>query len=98
MYHGLSVMAGNCTTLLWNKLFHTFEQQLQLPPSIALPYLRQVAANIEHAPDTALTGPITRGDRDTIRANLVALSGDPYHDVYAAFVTAIASELLEGHP
>ncbi len=98
LYHGLSVMAGNCTTLLWNKLFHTFEQQLQLPPSIALPYLRQVTANIEHAADTALTGPITRGDRDTIRANLVALSGDPYHDVYAAFVTAIAPELLEDRP
>jgi predicted short-subunit dehydrogenase-like oxidoreductase (DUF2520 family) len=96
LYHGLAVMAGNFTMLLWNKLFHTFEEQLQLPPSIAVPYLRQVAANLEKAPDTASTGPITRGDADTIRANLAALSGDPYHDVYAAFVKAAAPELLEG--
>ena len=95
LYHSLAVMAGNFTMILWNKLFHTFEEQLQLPPSVALPYLRQVAANLEKV-DTALTGPITRGDRDTIRANLAALSGDPYHDVYAAFVKAVAPELLEG--
>ena len=96
LYHGLAVMAGNFTMLLWNKLFHTFEEQLQLPPSIALPYLRQVAANLEKTPDTASTGPIARGDRDTIRANLAALAADPYRDVYVAFVKAVAPELLEG--
>ncbi len=70
--------------------------QLASQPSVAVPFLRQVAANLEKTPDTASTGPITRGDADTIRANLAALSGDPYHDIYAAFVKAIAPELLEG--
>ena len=65
LYHGLAVMAGNFTMLLWNKLFQTFEEQLRLPPSVAVPYLRQVAANLENAPGTAPTGPITRGDADT---------------------------------
>lgn len=96
LYHSLAVMAGNFTMLLWRKVFHTFEEQLQLPPGVALPYLRQVAANLEKAPDMASTGPITRGDRDTIRANLAALATDPYRDVYVAFLKAVAPELLEG--
>ena len=57
---------------------------------------KQIAANLEHAPATAQTGPLARGDRQTVRANLEALGTDPYRDVYAAFVRAVAPELLEG--
>ncbi len=98
LYHSLAVMAGNFTTILWNKLFSTFEEQLQLPREIALPYLRQITANLERAPLSAPTGPIVRGDRETIRANLAALGTDPYREVYTAFVRAVAPDLLEGSP
>ena len=96
LYHSMAVLAGNFTTALWNKLFDTFEERLQLPKEVATPYLRQIVSNLEHAPTTAQTGPLSRRDRQTIRANLDALGTDPYRDVYAAFIRAIAPELLEG--
>ena len=38
----------------------------------------------------ALTGPLARGDAATIAANLTALEGDPFHEVYSAFARAYA--------
>jgi predicted short-subunit dehydrogenase-like oxidoreductase (DUF2520 family) len=40
-----------------------------------------------------LTGPLARGDRKTISANLAALAGDPWRDVYRAIVEAVRPEL-----
>lgn len=98
LYHSMAVLAGNFTTMLWNKLFDTFEERFRMPREVSVPYLRQIAANLERAPATAQTGPLARRDRHTIRANLDALRADPYRDVYAAFVKAVAPELLEGSP
>jgi predicted short-subunit dehydrogenase-like oxidoreductase (DUF2520 family) len=38
----------------------------------------------------ALTGPLARGDEETVAANLASLEGDPFHDVYSAFARAYA--------
>lgn len=48
----------------------------------------QMTANIVGNVRTALTGPLVRRDAETIAANLTALEGDPFHDIYAAFVRA----------
>ncbi len=37
---------------------------------------------------TVLTGPLVRGDQITIHKNLVALTGDPYQEVYESFIHA----------
>ena len=87
-YHALCVMAGNFTTLLWQKLFDGFEGRLGLPASAAHPFLARVAANLAADAGRALTGPLARGDAAAIAANLAALDGDPFHAVYAAFVRA----------
>jgi hypothetical protein len=87
-YHALCVLAGNCSTLLWQKLFDGFERRLGLPPAAAHPYLARVAENLMTDPGRALTGPLARGDADGIAANLQALEGDPFLAVYAAFVRA----------
>lgn len=87
-YHALCVMAGNFTTLLWQKLFDGFEQRLRLPASAAHPFLARVAANLVVDRRRALTGPLSRGDASAIAGNLAALEGDPFRDVYAAFVRA----------
>lgn len=89
-YHALCVMAGNFATLLWQKLFDEFRERFAIPPDAAFPYLGQLTANVLNDPSTALTGPLARGDAGTIRANLAALQGDPFHDVYDAFVRAHA--------
>lgn len=87
-YHALCVMAGNFSALLWLKLFREFEGRLGIPASAAHPYLAQVTANLQHDPEGALTGPLVRGDVDTVRANMAALHGDRFQAVYAAFERA----------
>jgi predicted short-subunit dehydrogenase-like oxidoreductase (DUF2520 family) len=85
LYHALCVMAGNFSTILWTKLFDTFETRFDIPRSAAFPYLRRMTTNLEIAPGDALTGPLARGDVQTMAANLKALEGDAFHAVYAAF-------------
>lgn len=89
LYHALCVAAGNFTQLLWQELFRSFETRLGLPAGLAVPYLRQTAAGLERLDGGALTGPLARGDRGTIRRNLDALRGagmDGLAGVYDAFV------------
>lgn len=87
-YHALCVMAGNFSTLLWLKLFDGLDRIAAMPPDAAHPYLARMTANVMRHGRAALTGPLVRGDRHTVAANLAALEGDPYHAVYAAFVRA----------
>lgn len=96
LYHALAVLAGPFTTVLWTKLFDGFERELGLPRAAALPYLARVAANLADPTHSPHTGPLTRGDRATVRANLAALSGDPFEAVYRAFVEAVDPGLLAG--
>jgi hypothetical protein len=87
-YHALCVLAGNCSTFLWLKLFEEFQARLGIPASAAHPYLTQITGNLLRDSARALTGPLSRGDDVTIRADLLALEGDPFQNVYAAFVRA----------
>lgn len=96
-YHALCVLAGNFSTLLWQKLFRDFEKELGLPPHIAHPYLQQLVQNWREDPGNALTGPLVRKDDATLSKNLQALENDPFHPVYQAFVTAY-TQLQEPTP
>jgi predicted short-subunit dehydrogenase-like oxidoreductase (DUF2520 family) len=87
-YHALCVLASNGSTLLWQRLLNEFSARFGIPPSAVSPFLRQTTANLVADPAAALTGPLTRGDTATIQANLAALEGDPWRDVYAALVRA----------
>ena len=78
-------MAGNFSTMLWVKLFDELEGRFGIPASAAHPYLTRMTANVMADGGHALTGPLTRGDAETIAANLRALDGDTFHAVYAAF-------------
>lgn len=90
LYHSLCVLSGNFTSILWQKVFREFKQQLGFPPSIALPYLAKICENLATDPEAALTGPLARGDQKTLAANLKALEGDPFQAVYQAFVDCFA--------
>lgn len=85
LYHALCVMGGNFTTLIWARAFKGFEHDLGLPREMLLPYLARTTANLAASPDEALTGPLARGDRGTVEANLNALGTDPWREVYRAF-------------
>ena len=87
-YHALCVMSGNFSCLLWQKLFSSLEHEFNLPPAIAQPYLKQQMQNLLHCPDTALTGPLVRNDKNTIEKNITALENDPFQSIYKSFVAA----------
>jgi len=76
---------------LWLKLFDEFSARWGIPATAAHPYLVRTAANLLTDPDGAFTGPLTRGDAQTVAANLEALDHDPFRGVYAAFTRAYAS-------
>lgn len=86
LYHAYCVMSGNFTTLLWSKIFKDFAAHLELSPEILEPFLKQTVANILKNPEGSLTGPIARGDSQTIRRNLDALTGSPYQLLYYSFI------------
>jgi hypothetical protein len=86
-YHALCVLAGNFTTLLWRKLFFELDAELGMPREQALPYLESIIRGLAGT-GAPLSGPLSRGDQDTLRRNLAALKGDPFEQVYGAFVSA----------
>ena len=88
-YHAHCVMAGNFSTLLWRRLFDQLER-FGIPAGAAHPFLIQTTRNLVADAGQALTGPLARGDAATIAANLAALEGDPFREVYSAFARAYA--------
>jgi predicted short-subunit dehydrogenase-like oxidoreductase (DUF2520 family) len=84
-YHALCVMAGNFSQLLWEAVAARFAG-MDLPAGILAPYLRQVTENFLATRGSALTGPLSRGDRATIERNLGALAGDGLQGLYRAFL------------
>jgi 2-dehydropantoate 2-reductase len=92
LYHALCVMSGNFTVQLWQKAFAGFAE-LGLPREVLLPYLRRICENLATDPELALTGPLARGDRETVIKHLAALEGDEYAPVYRALAGAKGLEV-----
>ena len=91
-YHAMCVMAGSFSQLLWKGVSDRLLQQFELPAEILHPYLEQLVCNYRQTPETAMTGPLARNDKQTIECNLDALAGDPMHDLYRAFVDYYQNE------
>lgn len=88
LYHSLCVLGGNFPQLLWSKLVEDLREQFELPADVVYPFLEATLRNFRAQEAGALTGPLARGDGETIKSNLNALEGDPYQGVYRAFVRA----------
>ena len=93
-YHAMCVMGGNFPVLLWQKMFTEF-QRLGVSAEAAEVYLQTVLKNTLNNPNTALTGPLARKDKNTVIKNIEALEGDAFQRIYFAFVEALAPELLD---
>jgi len=97
-YHAMCVMVGNFSQLLWKGISDRFEQQFDLPAATLHPYLKQITENFIQVPDSALTGPLTRNDRQTIERNLNSLDGDTLQNLYAAFVRFYQQDKKRNQP
>jgi predicted short-subunit dehydrogenase-like oxidoreductase (DUF2520 family) len=78
LYHAGAVVAANYTVVLAN-LAEQLARSAGLPWDTAsrlfLPLIRGTLANLESGTPAALTGPIRRGDVETIKAHLAVLGG-----------------------
>jgi predicted short-subunit dehydrogenase-like oxidoreductase (DUF2520 family) len=63
-----------------------WEKDLRLPSEILRPFLQQTVANVWQERESALTGPLARGDLPTIESNLKALGGSSLGCIYRAFL------------
>jgi predicted short-subunit dehydrogenase-like oxidoreductase (DUF2520 family) len=98
-YHAAAVISSNFPVVLASVAGHLL-QDLGVPDATAYQavetLMRGAMANMKQAlPDDALTGPVMRGDADTVGKHLRALKGrDRALDVYRA-LSAAAVEIAE---
>lgn len=91
-YHAMCVISGNFTCLVWQKMFQSFTDTLNIPPKTAEPYFKQIMKNILSSPNNCLTGPLVRGDKGTIGAHLNALQDDDFLPIYQAVLQYVKHE------
>lgn len=96
LYHSLCVISGNFAQILWHRCREDLQHTLGLPGDVLMPYLKQVCDNFIDAPDSALTGPLVRGDEQTIAQHLGALVGHPLEPVYRSILGCYQPEHAEG--
>lgn len=85
-YHALCVLSGNFSCLLWQKLFRSLEKEFHIPAKVAFPYLKQQTHNLIADYNNALTGPLVRNDKITLKKNQRALQQDVFHSLFQQFV------------
>ena len=91
LHHALAVLSGNFTTLLWQKARGDWAR-MGIGPEAVSAYFETVANNLRTDPEGSVTGPLTRGDDDTVASNLSALGEDPWAEVYRAVLRAVRGE------
>ncbi|MBX2798126.1 MAG: DUF2520 domain-containing protein [Myxococcales bacterium] len=101
LYHASAVIAGNLATVLLGEASKLL-QAAGVAPSDALAMLAPLAersvANASHGIARSLTGPLARGDTDTLEAHRRAMEEHGFHDVRALFDQLVClAELHLGH-
>lgn len=75
-YHALCVCIGNFAQILWQKSSKEMSEKLGLPRDIVNLYIKNITKNYINNPETCLTGPLARGDHNTIAKNISALNAN----------------------
>jgi hypothetical protein len=91
-YHALCALAGGFTAVLWREFFTAMATRFGAPREALAAYPRRIVENVIASRDGALTGPVARGDTETIDAHLAALDGTALAGVYRAFIDAAGRE------
>lgn len=96
LYHAYCVCAGNFSQLLWQMSSEAMHTELGLPTAVLQPYLQQNLENFFSQGKAALTGPLVRGDKETIKANLDALENQPLQAIYRQFSNLVLTPAETG--
>ncbi len=95
LYHAYCSMAGNYTTILWQRFFQVMNSKFKINKEDTLPYMQRILENLINS-DDPLTGPLKRGDTKTIEKHLESLNNDPFKEIYKSFVNAYAKSETKG--
>lgn len=90
-YHALCALAGGFPALLWEQFFATLSARYGVPREALAGYPRRILDNVLESGAEALTGPVARGDQETIQTHLEALAGGPLRSAYEAFIATARS-------
>jgi hypothetical protein len=82
-YHLNCAMISNLSVLLWDAAMTAGPD---LPVEAFHPILQQTLQNFMNVRSAALTGPLARGDKNTLNRHLKILQGTPEHGLYQAFL------------
>ncbi len=91
-YHALCALAGGMTAVLWREFFAAMEARFGAPRAALASYPRRIVENVLASCDGALTGPVARGDKDTIQSHLDVLEGSALATVYQALIATAGRE------
>jgi 2-dehydropantoate 2-reductase len=91
-YHALCALAGGFTAVLWRDFFAAMAARFGAPREALAAYPRRIVENVIASQDGALTGPVARGDAETIQMHLDALDGTALSGMYQAFIAAAGRE------
>ncbi len=87
LYHALCALGANMPVMLWQKALSGLAQ-FGVTREEAVRYFQASLDNFASSPDSALTGPIARGDEATVNSDISALGDGPYAKIYSAFAKA----------
>jgi 2-dehydropantoate 2-reductase len=91
-YHAVSALAGGMTAVLWREFFSAMESRFGAPRAALASFPRRIVENVIATGDGALTGPVARGDAETVRQHLAALEGSALGTVYQALIATAGRE------
>ena len=91
---GLAHGANHLVTLVGQAVDLLTRAGVEQPRHVLAPLLTAALDNALRAGDQALTGPVVRGDADTVAAHLEVLAGDPAKAAYLALARATADRAL----
>jgi len=66
-YHAMCVLANNVSTLLWQKFYVEMENRFGIAATDLKPFLERTLINVKQSKGAAMSGPIARGDVDTLK-------------------------------
>ncbi len=100
-YHGLCVVSGNFTILLWQMVLELFKNELHQSTQILGPYLESIYNNMrsDWSADlkNSLTGPLARRDENTLLKNYQSLNKTYLKSIFEAHVQTSWPEFASKH-
>ena len=98
LYHAYCVMMANFPQILWSAVIKDSKAINENPSALFGPILKQATENFLNLGETALTGPLVRGDLKTIENHKRALVDSALLPLYQSFEVVFKTVLKKENP